>query len=176
LHHARGLRGDIARRFQESVFAIGDQLRDAAHARGHRHHATCHRLQRHQPERLQLAGHEQHVRQRNEPLHVALFAEKRNVAIHFQFARQVLGGTALRSVAGHQQVRRHALADFGQNADAILHALHGAEIGKMNEQLFSRRGVRRCALLLFVGMVQSQLTKFLITRISFCTPKTSTVS
>src|SRR5271157_5644713 len=35
-HHPRRLRGDVSHFFQEPVFAIGDQLRHSAHARGYR--------------------------------------------------------------------------------------------------------------------------------------------
>jgi hypothetical protein len=49
--------------------------------------------------------------------------------------------STLGAVARHQQVCRHALADLGQNAHAIHHALHGPEIGEVQQQLLARRSI-----------------------------------
>ena len=73
---------------------------------------------------------------------------------HFQVAREILGGPALRPVPDHQQVRRNGLADLRQNPHAIEHALHRTEIGKVNQQLLARRRVSRGPGLLVVRMVQ----------------------
>ena len=94
------------------------------------------------------------MRQRDQPLHVVLLAEKRDVAVQLQLMRQMLGGAAVRPVARHQQVRGDVLANFGEDADAVRDALHGPEVGKVNQQLLPGRGIRRGAGLLVIGMVE----------------------
>ncbi len=76
--------------------------------------------------------------QRNEPLHVVLFAQERRVAIHSKLPSQTFGGTAVRPVADHIQFRRDFLADLGQNPDAVEDSLHGTEVRDMNEPLDAR--------------------------------------
>ena len=49
----------------------------------------------------------------------------------------MLGGPALRPIAHHQQPHVGVLAHFGEDADAIEHALHRPEVGKVNQQLFA---------------------------------------
>jgi hypothetical protein len=99
-------------RFQVSVFAIGDQLGDAAHARGHRHHAARHGLQRHQAERFQLARHQQHVRQRDERSTWSCLPRNETWRSTFSSRARCSAGPRSGAVAHHQQVRRHALADL----------------------------------------------------------------
>ena len=94
------------------------------------------------------------MRQRDEPLHMILLAEKRNVAVQSKFMRQMFGGAAVRPVARHQQVRGGILTNFGEDADAVRDALHGAEVGKVNQQLLPGRSIGRGAGLFVIGMVE----------------------
>src|ERR1051326_3478532 len=129
-HYAGGLPRDIAHSFQESVLSIGDQFRHAADARCYRHYAASHRFQRHQAESLEITRHQEHMRQWNQALHVILLAQKGNVAVYFERARQMFGGAAFRPISDHEQVRGNRLPYFGQDANAIEHTLYGPEIRK----------------------------------------------
>ena len=98
------------------------------------------------------------------------------MAIHLQFARQVLGGA--RSGPSPTISRRAGTrpAHLGQNTYAIEHALDRAEIGEVNQQLLATGRVRRGAALGVVGMVQIAVDEVLDhANLGCATPKTSTV-
>ncbi len=64
-----------------------------------------------------------------------LLAQEIDILAHAQCPRQMLGGPTLRPVAHHQQAHIRVFAHLRKNADAIEHALHRAEVGKVNQQL-----------------------------------------
>jgi len=105
------LRFQVAHSFEKTVHAVGDQLGHAAGIRPDGGHAARHGFQRRKPERLQLTGHQQHVRQRDEAFHVVLFSKKTDVILHAQLPRQHLGRPAVGTVAHHEQVRRCGFHD-----------------------------------------------------------------
>ncbi len=140
--------------FQVTIDAIGNQLGHAAHACGHGRYAASHGFQSHQPKGLHFAGHEEHMRQRNDAFHVALLAEKGNMAFQAQFARQIFGRTSFRTIPHHHQVRRRTLQDLRQYAHTILHPLHRPEIRNMNQQLFSFGRIETRLRLLAIRHVQ----------------------
>ena len=55
---------------------------------------------------------------------------------------------ALRTISRHQESHRDVLAHFGQNANAIEDAFHGAEVGQVDQQFLAVRRVLRGAFLL----------------------------
>ena len=104
------------------------RYRNAARVRRHGHDPASHPFQRREAECFKLARLQQHVRLRNQPLHVVLFAEKGHVIAYAQVARQQFRRTSIRPIPGHQQMHARVLPNLGQDPDAVEYALHRPEI------------------------------------------------
>jgi hypothetical protein len=74
LNCTRGLRIEVTHVFDESIDAVRDQFGHAPGFSADRRDAACHRFERRQAKRFQFAGHQQHVRQRDETFYVILLA------------------------------------------------------------------------------------------------------
>ncbi len=131
-------RRNVAHRFEEAILAVGDELRNAAHARCDRH-GTPHAMASSaaSPNDSISLGISSTCARADQPLDVVLLAEKLDVLLDAQRPCQMLGGSALGSVAHHQQTHVGVLADFGENADAVENALHGPEIREVDQQLLA---------------------------------------
>src|SRR3954452_21344846 len=85
---------------------------------------------------------------------MVLFSEKRNMPLDFPFAREMLRGPAIRTVAAHQQVRRPAFERLRQDPNAIERALYRPEVGEANQQLLATPRIELRPLFLVVRVIQ----------------------
>ena len=68
---------------------------------------------------------------RNQALHMVLLAEKRNMGIDLQFARELFGRSAIGPVSRHIKDGIHVLANFLKCANAVQHPLHRPKVRNM---------------------------------------------
>jgi hypothetical protein len=175
---SRGGHGvDIADGEEPAGHAVFDQLRHSTDPGGDGGNLAGHGFQRRQAEGLQFAGHEHQVGDRQQFVHPLLFAQEVDPVLDALAVGQPLRRGAVRSVAHHQQARRHLLRDAGKDLDHIEDALDRTEVRKMEQDLFSGIGITRpgAARLSPRGLYSSQLTKLGMTSMGRKMPKSCTV-
>ena len=131
--YARGLAVDVTHRFHKAIDTLSDEVGNAAAASGNGRDTTGHGFQRGEAEGFRFAGQMEDMHAGDKALHVVLLTEKPYVLVKVQFMSEPFGGAALRAIAGKKQFSVYLLANLGKDVDAIENALHGAEVGNVED-------------------------------------------
>ncbi|KAI0567497.1 hypothetical protein FGB62_2g134 [Gracilaria domingensis] len=133
LLHALGALLLAARREQEAVARVGDDVRDAARVRAHHRHARRHALQHDEAQRLRLGRHDKHVGGRERAAELLAVQNAREDGVG---AGQLALQRALVRAVAHQ--RQAAVREARQQRLEEDEVLLGADAPHVDEQRLAR--------------------------------------
>ena len=135
-------RFDRTNRLENAVDAVVYDLRETARFCRHHRHPARHRFQRREAERLGLRGQHEEVGRLEDTGDPVEPAQEEHVIGDGQFLGFALRVAPIRTIADHQECRRHRLADPGEHPHHVLHPLDLTEIGDVGDDLVAGRRQR----------------------------------